>query len=332
MAGIGDTGLTDNANAGCKKDSENEEYFEYSSLQNSTAINSPATQINSFAPSTPLNTEESKKRKCQLSPLENITAAAGIIDTKQLIEGINKKFDDKMKIYMKQTKTELERHSQSLVSKFETKMESQMKAIRDSFTLDMANVVSSYEKERKARQELENTASEMKTQIEKIQLSVKDLETNMATAQAAAVEATTAIQNADIRPAHDPESTRFLVKGLHCGGIGGEPDLKIAVQGVIDAINVKVRLRNVEYIKSRRDTGSGDNPPGLILVTVDSVEDRTRIMRAKGKLKRNDTYKDVYMFPDRPRNERVTEGRFRKIVDSIPNLEWNKGRIQQKPE
>ena len=237
-----------------------------------------------------------------------------------------------MEKYMKQTTRELERHFQSLISKFEAKMEFQMKEIRDSFALEIGNVITLYERERQARLDLEKKTSGMEIQIANIHRTVKDLEVTVVNTQTVAAEATAVVQNADLSTVHHPESRRFLIKGLEYNSTDRGHDLKTRVQDILDAINTNVRIRKVEPLQSRRNMGSVNNSPGLILVTMDNTEDRTKVMRAKGKLNKNDTYKGVYLFPDRPLNERIIEGRLRKIVASIPNLEWNKGRIQQKQE
>ena len=145
---------------------------------------------------------------------------------------------------------------------------------------------------------------------------MNELEVSKATAQAAAKDATKAMEAVEaLRDDHkspDPEMTRrFLIKGLDPGEqLEPQGQLLNDVTTLLEATGVNVRPSKVE----RRGF------PGLVIVTMNTVAHQKRVIRLKG----NVNYARVFAFPDQPRADRIIYAKIGQIVSAIPTLEWKK--------
>lgn len=86
--------------------------------------------------------------------------------------------------------------------------------------------------------------------------------------------------------------------------------------------HLKINDIGVKSVKRIPNTQADSAVPGVVVATLDSEANRDRILKAKYKLN-NTVYKDVYLYPDQTKEELLTAGNMRVLV----NAEKNRGRV-----
>ena len=69
----------------------------------------------------------------------------------------------------------------------------------------------------------------------------------------------------------------------------------------------------------RKVPQEGSNKPGVVVVTLKSIDDKKKIMSAKNKLKNHKQYSRVYINHDQSRSERLLADNFRAILSAVKN-------------
>lgn len=67
-------------------------------------------------------------------------------------------------------------------------------------------------------------------------------------------------------------------------------------------------------------------------MTFANEKQRSEVLKNKRKLRDIEEHKTVFIEPDRSRHERIQEANMRRIVKSIPNLQFRGDRVVEKPE
>ena len=73
----------------------------------------------------------------------------------------------------------------------------------------------------------------------------------------------------------------------------------------------------------RKVPQEGSNKPGVVVVTLKSIDDKKKIMSAKNKLKNHKRYSRVYINHDQSRSERLLADNFRAILSAVKNGDTN---------
>ena len=99
-------------------------------------------------------------------------------------------------------------------------------------------------------------------------------------------------------------------------------------------IQVGLGLNDIDIVKAERKESRKQDAPGVIIASLGSTEQRSKVLKTKKKLKDSsqDDMKDVYIAPDKPWNERKQEQNLRTIINTLGNdsLEFRGGRVFKK--
>lgn len=108
---------------------------------------------------------------------------------------------------------------------------------------------------------------------------------------------------------------------------------KAYVNGVLNAIGLDFNVVDVQKIGGKNNgTTNNSNQSKTVLVTFSDGKERIDVLRNKRKLKDTEDYKTLYIETDRSRHERMQEANLRRIIKSIPNLEFRGGRVVEKSD
>ena len=85
---------------------------------------------------------------------------------------------------------------------------------------------------------------------------------------------------------------------------------------VCDLFREGLRLRDISFRKAIRKDRN-DNKPGVIIVTCETMEDKTRIMRVKKELKNSRKYDKVYIHNDQSVETRVNNNNLKVLISAL---------------
>ncbi|KAH3822961.1 hypothetical protein DPMN_124755 [Dreissena polymorpha] len=74
---------------------------------------------------------------------------------------------------------------------------------------------------------------------------------------------------------------------------------------------------NVQVCNTQRKTSANSSKPGVVIATMQSQEDRQKVLKNKSKLNESRTYSDVYIQCDQSREERLMMSNFRTLVGAM---------------
>jgi hypothetical protein len=77
-----------------------------------------------------------------------------------------------------------------------------------------------------------------------------------------------------------------------------------------------LRMRDIEFTTAVRKNGS-DGKPGVIIVTMKTVEDKDKVLKNKNILKNNPRYRNVYINKDQSAESRVNSNNLKLLVSSL---------------
>ncbi len=127
--------------------------------------------------------------------------------------------------------------------------------------------------------------------------------------------------------AHQPDerggiALNIVIRGLK-EEVGEDATAKVC-KLIRDELKEDIAVQNAERHKSFRQ-----GTPGVIVAKCRSAEDKTRIMKAKSKLRQSRSHKNVHIDSDKPRDQRIQEANMRTLAQVLgPNkLKVHGGRL-----
>ena len=106
-------------------------------------------------------------------------------------------------------------------------------------------------------------------------------------------------------------------------------DSQVTMNKVNSLIRDGLKLKDIKVLKAERK-GSYHGKPGVIIASIETVEQKGKVMEAKKELKKTNAYKKVYIEDDRPIQTRVAESNMRTILKEIgksDNYVFSNGRL-----
>lgn len=121
------------------------------------------------------------------------------------------------------------------------------------------------------------------------------------------------------------------VHGLSDSG-HGRPDISkiLVIRGLPfhEGENLNVKVNNlfkdvlkcsVQVCNTERKTSANHSKPGVVIATMQSFDDRQKVLKAKAKLRNSRNYSDVFIQCDQTREERLMMTNFRTVVGALKN-------------
>ena len=106
-------------------------------------------------------------------------------------------------------------------------------------------------------------------------------------------------------------------------------DSQVTMNKVNSLIRDGLKLKDIKVLKAERK-GSYHGKPGVIIASIETVEQKGKVMETKKELKKTNAYKKVYIEDDRPIQTRVAESNMRTILKEIgksDNYVFSTGRL-----
>ena len=165
------------------------------------------------------------------------------------------------------------------------------KKLEDKFLTKMQNQVQKMKSDVKL--ELQGDSKKLQESISKLQNTY---------AEAVAQKSDTEIQN----------RRNIVVRNLKCDP-KETTDKNVTLNKVKSLVRDGLKLTDVQILAAERKQAR-DGKPGVIIATVETTEQKTKLMQNKKSLKKSKDYESVYIEDERPPSQRLNEANMRTLL------------------
>ena len=239
-----------------------------------------------------------------------------INDVYKLLENIQRKQEDGRKALERRIDQSLEKLKRDMSAQFNSALDSAIRTLRDDIDADF--------------QRYESDLSCCKQRLDEIEDRIRS-----APAQFPPPGTIPGL----------PRSEFDTARNLIFKGIGEADDgentvnLLRSVEEIVSSLqtegNIESEIRVMQAVRIKRNENNpipGRAPirhPRHAIVTFNSINSRDSILHHKRLLRGIDSYKNVFIEPDKTRQQRIHEANMRFIVKSIPDLQFRSGRKER---
>ena len=242
-----------------------------------------------------------------------------INDVYKLLESIQRKQEDGRKALEKRIDQSLEKLKRDLSAQFNSALESAISTLRDDIDSDF--------------QRFESDLSGCKQRLDEIEDQIRSAPAPAPFPPPGTIPGL-------------PRSEFDTARNLIFKGIGEADDgentenLLRSVEEIVSSLQTEGRIeseiRVLQAVRIKRNENNvipGRAPvrhPRHAIVTLDSIDSRDTILHHKRLLRGIDSYKSIFIEPDKTRQQRIHEANMRFIVKSMPDLQFRGGRVLKK--
>ena len=185
----------------------------------------------------------------------------------------------------------------------------EIKAVRDEFNTRIEGLSNKLEQKllKVVKTDLDAKLNDVKTQVlsdDKFTKLREDVDT--ATASYASVAS---------RPATNSIENNICIRNLKVDQ-AEKNDSNITVNKVYSLIRDGLKEKNIKVVKAVRKE-SRDNKPGVIIATIESLDQKIKLLKNKKSLRKTNTYQNVYIESDKSFETRVNENNMRTLLKEI---------------
>ncbi|KAK3099216.1 hypothetical protein FSP39_001099 [Pinctada imbricata] len=179
----------------------------------------------------------------------------------------------------------------------------------------------------KVKENINSEVSTVNKRIDGLVHKIGDLKNELSSVR---TELSTNVTYAEAVANHMEKEEKIVIKMLReREGETNNPDI---TKGCVEAvIRDGLRLHDVKVVEA--DRKKGDRNPGVVLATIETKEQKDKILKNKSKLKHSSAYSRVYIEDETPKEVRTQEANLRTILKEIGcDREYSvkNGRIQKK--
>ena len=114
----------------------------------------------------------------------------------------------------------------------------------------------------------------------------------------------------------NPEKLNVVIRKLATDQAEAQ-DPAVNLHKVNPLIKDGLKLRNIKVKSAVRKQSRINSKPGVVIATLDTTDQRTKLLKAKSALKQCDRYKRVYIDEDRPVECRRNESNIRTLLNEM---------------
>jgi hypothetical protein len=173
--------------------------------------------------------------------------------------------------------------------------------------------------------------TKMKTMKKKFDEEMSMMSSDIARVAARVEQIERTSTNRDNNPSDDAKFGKIVViKNLPVAPVEDEDTLRQVFRAMV--VEMGLNPNDVNVTRAERVNRGSPGKPKAVLITLDSTEQRTAVMRNKRKLRNSEPgdFKEVFIDPWQPKQERMLQANLRMIAKAVPSLEMKGGRLVTK--
>ena len=106
------------------------------------------------------------------------------------------------------------------------------------------------------------------------------------------------------------KTVQMLSSKIYQSGNGEADDTSLTKSSVEGLIRDGLRLRDAKVIKAVRKVNKSNRRPGVVIATLETTQQKEKVMKDKYKLKTNAKYRDVYIENEKPKDDLKADQKF----------------------